>query len=119
MDTRVSLLVFLYLCKSLSCYTFIGEPKSYLKFRQWNATSNGSLTFRFKTYKQWGLLVYTDNSRSSSSIRNAVLIKLQRAKLYIGIQMGDEDYKSKKELEGVGKKFRSGLSSRQFSTKAK
>ena len=105
MDARICLLVFLYLCNSLSCYTFIGDPKSYLKFRQWNATSNGSLTFRFKTYKRWGLLVYTDNSRSPSSIRNAVSIMLRRAKLYIRLQMGDEDYKSMKELKAVGKEL--------------
>ena len=91
-------MILLYFYKSISCYTFIPESKSYMKFKQWNATKNGSLSFRFKTYKKVGLLVYTDNSKQPTSVRNAVLIRLHRARLHITIQMGDEDYKSKKVI---------------------
>ena len=46
-----------------------------------------------------GLLVYSDNSQQVKSVRNAVRIRLQRGRLHVTIQMGDQDYKSSKQKQ--------------------
>ena len=58
-----------------------------------------------------GLLVYSDNSQQVKSVRNAVRIRLQRGRLHVTIQMGDQDYKSSKKKEfGMRDLFSSSIS---------
>lgn len=97
------LIIFIYICKFIDTYTFIDSTTSYVHYNQWNASTNGTLRFKFKTYKKFGLLLYSDNSKSSSltsnPVRNALIIKLVNAQLRVTVQMGDKDYRSRRSKD--------------------
>ena len=78
------------------CYTFKSKTSSYIHFEQWDATENGVLKFKFKTFNPYGLLLYSDNSRSSNSVESFIAVKLNHGKVLVTVQLGSEDYKSKK-----------------------
>ena len=94
------ILILLTLIQMTYGYTFLNKRTSHLLYKQWNAKTYGKLKFKFKTHNSFGLLLYSDNSETKNSINeNFIAIKLNYKKLEITIQMGSEDYFSKKSEE--------------------
>ena len=94
------ILILLTLIQTIHGYTFLNKRTSYLLYKQWNAKTYGKLKFKFKTHNPSGLLLYSDNSETKNSINeNFIAIKLNYRKIEITIQMGGEDYLSKKKEE--------------------
>ena len=94
------ILILLTLIQVTHGYTFLNKRTSHLLYKQWNAKTYGKLKFKFKTHNSFGLLLYSDNSETKNSINeNFIAIKLNYKKLEITIQMGGEDYFSKKSEE--------------------
>ncbi|XP_047144470.1 neurexin-3 isoform X2 [Hydra vulgaris] len=88
---------------SVKGYTFIDLKTSYIKYKQWPAHQYGDLTFRFKTSSPYGLLLYSDNSKSKvSTSQNFIKLQLTKGELEFTVQHGSEDYKSKKSVT-IGK----------------
>ena len=94
-------LILLYLIQTSYTYTFLNKRTSHLLYKQWDAKTYGKLKFKFKTHSSYGLLLYSDNTAESSYKENFIALKLSQGKLQVTIQMGGEDYRSKKtELIG-------------------
>ena len=94
------ILILFTLVQTIHGYTFLNKKTSHLRYKQWNANTHGKLKFKFKTHNSHGLLLYSDNSGTKNSINeNFITIKLSYGKLEITIQMGGEDYLSKKKEE--------------------
>ena len=94
------ILIVLTLIQTMHGYTILNKSTSHLLYKQWDAKTYGKLKFKFKTHNSSGLLLYSDNSETKNSINeNFIAIKLNYKKLEITIQMGSEDYFSKKSEE--------------------
>lgn len=94
--TVVTLLHYHSLEGLVLCYTLTNEESSFLHYKQWDASQTGVLRFKFKTNNEYGLLMYSDNSQKSSEIENFISLKLSYGKMRVTIQMGTDDYKSKR-----------------------
>lgn len=79
-------------------YTFVDKNKSYLHLKQWDMDSTGSLKFRFKSIKDYGLIMYTDTSRTASYEKSYIALKLNQGHLEVAMQMGADDYRSLKKV---------------------
>ena len=84
-------------CIPINGYTLLDKEKSFVKFEQWNMNKTGVLKFRFKTQNPYGLIMYSDNSGTSSYTKSYIALKLVYAKLEVTIQMGADDYKSNRK----------------------
>lgn len=88
---------FLY-ASNLRGFTLIDKETSYLHFHQWNMDETGTLKFKFKTHNDYGLILYTDNSKTTSYVHSYVSLKLTYGYLEFSVQMGAEDYKSNRRI---------------------
>ena len=90
------ILVYSQLLLLIEAYMFKDKGKSYIQFEQWDASERGTMSFKFKTHSPNGLLMYSDNSGSRTSLPSLILLKLEQGKLFVTVQMGSEDYRSKR-----------------------
>ena len=97
----LQLLVYSQFLIFVKTYTFTKMKSSYIKYEQWDVTELGALTFKFKTHNHYGLIFYSDNSKSSSTEESFISLALNYGKLSLTVQMGAEDYRSKKS-EDIG-----------------
>jgi len=86
----------------VNAYTLLDKEKSFIKFEQWNMDKTGVLKFRFKTQNPYGLILYSDNSGTSSYTESYIALKLTYGKLEVTIQMGADDYKSNRRIAFKG-----------------
>ncbi|XP_057311310.1 neurexin-3-like isoform X2 [Hydractinia symbiolongicarpus] len=99
---QLQILFLLYMFNTCLTYTFVNRAASYIQYEHWDASDTGVVKFKFKTYNHYGLLLYSDNSKSSNSVESFIVVKLNSGKLSLTVQMGAEDYKSKKSGQ-IGK----------------
>lgn len=97
-----SFILIILQCLTFNClvssFTLLNKDNSFLKYEQWNAMENGTLRFRFKVKNRYGLLMYSDNSQTSSHLQNFISLIMHNGQLKVTVQMGSEDYKSRKDI---------------------
>ncbi|XP_055869522.1 uncharacterized protein LOC106070898 isoform X3 [Biomphalaria glabrata] len=68
--SAVLVLVLICACESI---VFLGERETYAKYPKWNACSNASIQFEFKTTQKDGLLMFTDDRGQYDYLQVAIV----------------------------------------------
>lgn len=97
-----TLVIYLAVLIQTDCYTFVDKDKSYIEYKQWNMDETGTLEFRFKSLKPNGLILYSDTSKTATYTDSYIVLKLIRGKLLVTIQMGEDNYRARKEVKMGG-----------------
>ena len=99
---QMSFVVTIFLILLLECnsLTFLSKTDSFAEYPAWSTKFSGNLEFEFQTFNPSSLLLYTEEISDSPNDRKSFLrLSLRRGSLYLVVQMGDEDFLSKKDKE--------------------
>lgn len=89
--------VLIYLMNLCDCITFLSKEDSFAEYPPWRTKFSGSLEFEFKTFNPRSLLLYAEEvSDLPNDQRSFLKLSLLHGSLSLVVQMGGEDYPSKK-----------------------
>ena len=81
-----------------SCLTLLSGSNSYAEYPPWTADVSGKIEFRFKTFNPTSLLLYIEEQSSKNQEEKSFLeLSLLDGSMKLVVQMGGEDYWSKKQ----------------------